>query len=38
MAPTGMIRNTARSLPRRERSILAMPVITNLASTMQNST
>jgi len=32
-----MIRKTAKSLPRRERSILAMLVVTNRASVMQNS-
>ena len=37
-AKMGMIRNTARSLPRRERSSRAMLVVANRASTMQNST
>ena len=38
MAKIGMNRKTARSLPRRERSSPANPVVTNRASTMQNST
>jgi len=33
-----MTRKTARSLPRRERSILAMLVVTSRARVMQNST
>ena len=33
-----MIRNAAKSLPRRERSIRARLVVTNRASAMQNST
>ena len=37
-AKIGMIRNAAKSLPRRDRSIPARPVVTNRASTMQNST
>ena len=37
-AKIGMIRRAAKSLPRRERSIPARPVVTNRASVMQNST
>ena len=37
-AKIGMIRRAAKSLPRRERSTPAMPVVTNRASVMQNST
>ncbi len=37
-AKIGMIRKTARSLPRRERSSLAMLVVTSRARVMQNST
>ncbi len=37
-AKIGMTRKAARSLPRRERSIPAMLVVTNRASVMQNST
>jgi hypothetical protein len=37
-AKIGMISSTAKSRPRRERSIRARLVVTNLASTMQNST
>ncbi len=37
-ANIGMTRKTARSLPRRERSSLAMLVVTSRASVMQNST
>src|SRR5215472_5449064 len=33
-----MNRNAAKSLPRRERRTLAMAVVTNRASVMQNST
>ena len=37
-AKIGMIRKTARSLPRRERSSPAMLVVTSRARVMQNST
>ena len=37
-AKIGMIRNAARSRPRRERSSPARTVVTNRASVMQNST
>ena len=37
-AKIGMNRKTARSLPRRERSSLAMLVVTSRASVMQNRT
>ena len=37
-AKIGMIRNAARSLPRRERSNPAMLVVASRASVMQNST
>ena len=37
-AKIGMISRAAKSLPRRERSIPASPVVTNRASVMQNST
>ena len=37
-AKIGMTRNAAKSLPRRDRSSPARPVVTNRASVMQNST
>ena len=37
-AKIGMTRNAARSLPRRDRSSPARPVVTSRASVMQNST